>query len=101
MNQRTFKPVYVKAESVPLCLRHSHEMAAVDDARWLVAFLQEAMNAIWASSNSPDDDCRCGLSLCFDLLRDKLAIITGELPFPMVTPCDNIEEVLWISKLQK
>lgn len=86
---------YVKAESVPLCLRHGYEGAALEHAQWLTVFLRDAVEALCAGIDSPDEICRGGLSLCFDLLRDKLAIASGELPFPDADILNKTDAVLW------
>lgn len=73
----------VRLSSVPRCLRHGVTNCALDDAGELAAFLQNAVDALFAEGDSlPDGGGRRGLSLCFDLLRDKIAIASGELNFP-------------------
>lgn len=80
---------YMKYDSIPRCLRHSYEGAALESAECLVSFLQDAIDGILQSSTSVES--QSGLNLCFDLLRDKLAIASGNLPFPLVSDY-NIEK---------
>ena len=85
---------YVRPDSVPMCLRHGIETSAVYDAQNLAAFLQAATESILKDdSNFNGDSVVMGLDLCFDLLRDKLTIASGELPFPLT--CDDAKAVLW------
>lgn len=75
----------VRLSSVPRCLRHGVANSPLDDAGALAAFLQKAVAALLAEGSSlPDDGSVFGLELCFYLLRDKIAIAAGELPFPTI-----------------
>ena len=42
-NNRRNKPVTVKPSSVPLCLRHGVPDTPIEDAQYLAAFLQHAV----------------------------------------------------------
>lgn len=95
MSKRRNAVQYVKAESVPLCLRHSCSQPAVEQAQWLAVFLQEAVEGLLSGGTVLSDECRLGLGLTFDLLRDKLAIASGALPFPMTQPFGEADKVLW------
>lgn len=73
----------VRLSSVPRCLRHVSPGRALEEAGALAAFLQKAVAALLAEGDSlPDDGSAYGLELCFDLLRDKISIASGELNFP-------------------
>ena len=74
----------VRLSSVPRCLRHLGRRAPLDDASRLAAFLRlSAADMLDPLGNGqPDEDALMGFLLCFDLLRDKLDIASGELPFP-------------------
>lgn len=65
----------VRLSSVPRCLRHGSPRIALEEAGALAALLVEG-------SSLPDDGSVYGLELCFDLLRDKIAIANDELNFP-------------------
>lgn len=77
-------PASVRLSSVPRCLRHFHPNNALEEAEHLAAFLQNVVGSLLIEGGGlPDNDgSDIGLSLCFDLLRDKIAIASGELPFP-------------------
>lgn len=74
----------VRMSSVPRCLRSTYRANQLDDAGNLAAFLSLACGAILESGNtlSADASEALGLSLAFDLLRDKIDIAAGELAFP-------------------
>lgn len=73
----------VRLSSVPRCLRHGSPRIALEEAGALAAFLQKAVAALLVEGSSlPDDGSVYGLELCFDLLRDKIAIANDELNFP-------------------
>lgn len=81
-------PRYVKADSVPRCLRHSFEDEALYEAKSIAAFLREAATAVLkqeASEGTSNNiyEISHGMELCFKLLQDKLDIMDGTLPFPM------------------
>lgn len=74
---------YVRFDSIPRCLRHLNEDTILHDAQNLTAFLQRATEELY---DSDDDLCNAeirGMSLAFDLLRDKLACLSGDLAFPL------------------
>ena len=75
----------VRLSSVPRCLRHVSPGIALEEAECLAAFLQNVVGSLLIECGGlPDNDgSDMGLSLCFDLLRDKIAIASGELPFPI------------------
>ena len=75
----------VRLSSVPRCLRHFHPNTALDEAECLAAFLQNVVGSLLIEGDGlpVKDGSDMGLSLCFDLLRDKIAIASGELPFPI------------------
>ena len=80
------RPASVRMSSVPRCLRHSYDTAPLEDAGYLAAFLHRACESMAMNSDGlPDDDVAMGLSLTFDLLRDKINIALEVLPFPQ---CD-------------
>lgn len=74
----------VRLSSVPRCLRHSHPNTALEEAECLAAFLQNVVGSLLIEGDGlpVKDGSDMGLSLCFDLLRDKIAIASGELNFP-------------------
>ena len=75
----------VRMSSVPRCLRSTYRANQLDDAGNLAAFLSLACEAILESGNTLSADSASealGLSLAFDLLRDKIDIAAGELAFP-------------------
>ena len=76
----------VRMSSVPRCLRSVYGTANhLKDAGHIAAFLSLACGAILENgcSLSVDSDSETmGLSLAFDLLRDKIDIAAGELAFP-------------------
>ena len=87
------KPMYVKAESLPLSLRHASEDDALLQAECLAQFLQKATSAILANEgNVPDNDCAYGLVLAFSLLRDKLSVVSGWLNMPLASPLSDAPE---------
>ena len=75
----------VRLSSVPRCLRHLGRRAPLDDASRLAAFLRlSAADMLDPLGNGqPDEDALMGFLLCFDLLRDKLDMAAGKLPFPL------------------
>ena len=74
----------VSLSSLPRSLRHFHPNNALEDAEYLAAFLQNVVGSLLMDGGAllDNDGSIFGLGLCFDLLRDKLAIASGELPFP-------------------
>lgn len=85
----------VRQDSLPQCLRHISPGCALNDADALAAFLQSATTALLADEVCATDQDIYGLQLCFDLLRDKIAIGTGERPFPL---CGNAKDT-WLPPL--
>ena len=82
----TKRPTSVRMSSVPRCLRHTYDKAPLEEAGYLTAFLHRACESMARNSDGlPDDDVAMGLSLTFDLLRDKIDIALEALPFPQ---CD-------------
>lgn len=74
----------VRLSSVPRCLRHVSPGIALEEAGAIATFLQGVTTAMHHEEGvMPSADYGWGLSLCFDLLRDKIAIASGELPFPI------------------
>lgn len=72
----------VRLSSVPRCLRHVSPGIALEEAGAIATFLQGVTTTRHEDGFLPSADYSWGLSLCFDLLRDKIAIASGELPFP-------------------
>lgn len=95
MDARLDNTPKVRAESVPLCLRHGYEGAALSDAKDLVDFIQESIENMFISESSPSSGFKMGLGLCFYLLRDKLAIASGELSFSDADILNKTNAVLW------
>lgn len=72
----------VRLSSVPRCLRHVSPGIALEEAGALAVFLQGVTTTRHEDGFLPSADYSWGLSLCFDLLRDKISIASGELNFP-------------------
>lgn len=72
----------VRLSSVPRCLRHVSPGIALEEAGAIATFLQGVTTTRHEDGFLPSADYSWGLSLCFDLLRDKIAIASGELNFP-------------------
>lgn len=72
----------VRLSSVPRCLRHVSPGIALEEAGALAVFLQGITTTRHEDGFLPSADYSWGLSLCFDLLRDKISIASGELNFP-------------------
>lgn len=87
------RPRPVAPASVPSCLRHDSAEGVLEDARNLAAFLEEAMDGMFASDFCPSNGSRMGMSLTFSLLQDKLNIALGNLAFPLVE--HGADAVLW------
>lgn len=88
-NNRRNKVVYVKPSSVPQCLRHPHSSTALKEAQALAAFLNDAMAGIIEGASEPSKNCDYGMTLCFNLLQDRLAIASGKLAFPLIATTDE------------
>ena len=86
---RRTKPIEVKPSSVPACLRHGFSEAPMLDAQCLAAFLQHAVENLNSGDFQPSSDAMAGLSLCFELLKDKLAIAAGDREWPQVAISDD------------
>ena len=63
----------VRLSSVPRCLRHVSPGIALEEAGALAVFLQGITTTRHEDGFLPSADYSWGLSLCFDLLRDKIA----------------------------
>lgn len=74
---------HVDMNSVPHCLRHWRNDNILEDAKHLAAFLQRAVEDMASSDSKIGQDDILGFSLAFNLLRDKIDIASGELPFPL------------------
>lgn len=88
----------VRLSSVPRCLRHFHPNNALEEAEYLAAFLQNVVGSLLIEGDGlpVKDGSDMGLSLCFDLLRDKIAIASGEMAFPLCGPShDHNLPPLW------
>lgn len=95
-NNRRNKPVTVKPSSVPLCLRHGVPDTPIEDAQYLAAFLQHAVENLTNGDFLPSANTMAGMSLCFDLLRDKLSIAAGDREWPCAAVSDDSTEyALW------
>lgn len=75
---------YVKPGSVPQCLRHTMPCVPLEEAAWIAEFLGAACEALLTSDESVNAEAAAGFRLCNSLLLDKIAIASGELPFPLV-----------------
>ena len=78
---------YVKPGSVPQCLRHTMPCVPLEEAAWIAALL--------TSDESVNAEAAAGFRLCNSLLLDKIAIASGELPFPLVDMFNKTDDVLW------
>lgn len=90
MNADTGNPApEVHVQSLPWSLRHCGHHNALEDARALAAFLNEATTTERIDGMAPDDtnlgNWREVLGLCFRLLVDKLDIAAGIYKFPTLT----------------
>lgn len=47
------------------------------------------MAGIIEGASEPSKNCDYGMTLCFSLLQDKLAIASGELAFPLIATTDE------------
>lgn len=70
------------ADSLPLCLRHYNQWETLEQAGFLAEFLQAAAENTFRGGLCPSESELRGMSLCFDLLRDKLSIANDELDWP-------------------
>lgn len=92
MSQNT-KPYRVAVKSLPLSMRHADEDDALLQAEYLAQFLQEATCALLKDKECPpSEDCAYGLELTFNLLRDKLSVVSGWLKMPLASPLSDAPE---------
>ncbi len=85
---------YVKPGSVPQCLRHTMPCVPLEEAAWIAEFLGAACEALLTSDESVNAEAAAGFRLCNSLLLDKIAIASGELPFPLVDMFNKTDDVL-------
>lgn len=91
------KPITVKAESLPLSMRHYSDDDALLQAECLAQLLQAATSALLKDGRGLlDGDCAYGLELVFSLLRDKLSVVSGCLKMPLASRLDDAPE--WTPK---
>ena len=97
MSQSNTPPAtpYVKPGSVPQCLRHTMPCVPLEEAAWIAEFLGAACEALLTSDESVNAEAAAGFRLCNSLLLDKIAIASGELPFPLVDMFNKTDDVLW------
>ena len=74
--------------SLPLCLRHTYLDDCVDDALNLLSFLRDVTLAQQGGDPLSDSALR-GQEIVFNLLQDKLEIITGRYRFPLSGDADS------------
>lgn len=76
---------YARSSSIPRSLRHIAPHSALEDAAHLASFLRNVVDDMLSREvgELPSDNSALGLSLCFDLLLDKINIAGGELSFPL------------------
>lgn len=75
--------VRCNSDSLPICLRHNNKWEALEHAEFLAEFLQSTTEVLFSGDLCPTENDVRGLSLCFDLLRDKLRIANDELDWPV------------------
>lgn len=92
MSNQNNKSVRVKADSLPLSMRHHSDDDALLQAECLIKFLQEATNAILSGEYAFDGDCAYGLDLVFYLLRDKLDVVSGVSKIPFTSRLSDAPE---------
>ena len=85
---------YVKPGSVPQCLRHTMPCVPLEEAAWIAEFLGAACEALLTSDDPVNAEAAAGFRLCNSLLLDKIAIASGELPFPLVDMFNKTDDVL-------
>lgn len=68
---------------LPYSLRHRNRFEALEHAGFLAEFLQITTEALLSGDLCPSKNEVQGLSICFDLLRDKLRIANDELEWPL------------------
>lgn len=87
-----------RSSSIPRSLRHVSPNSALEDAAHLANFLRNVVGDMFAQDGNglPSDESNMGLSLCFDLLLDKIVIAGGELSFPLAgLPHEHDLPPLW------
>ena len=67
----------------------------LEEAAWIAEFLGAACEALLTSDESVNAEAAAGFRLCNSLLLDKIAIASGELPFPLVDMFNKTDDVLW------
>jgi hypothetical protein len=76
--------------------RHEQTHYSDDDAlvqvKCLIAFLQKTTSAILSGEDAFDGDCAYGLDLVFDLLRDKLDVVSGVSKIPFTSTLSDAPE---------
>ena len=73
----------VQASLLPRCLRHHAPAEAAGQAAALAAFLRNSLLDCWREGSDMGEQEQHGFLLCFDLLRDKLDMAAGKLPYAM------------------
>lgn len=86
------KALRVKAESLPLSMRHYSDDDALVQAECLIMFLQKATSVILRGEDAFDGDCAYGLDLVFNLLRDKLDVVSGVSKVPYTSRLSDAPE---------
>jgi hypothetical protein len=76
----------VDMESLPLSLRHFGKADALHDAKNLVDFLRQTVDAEYCaeSTTAYPAEAWAGMALVLNLLQDKIAIASDEYKFPMI-----------------
>lgn len=83
-NEPDSSPKGQDRQSLPLCLRHSTPQCAAEDALRLVYLLDDiSLYRLGDPEISIDRQSEEGLRLVYSLLKDKLAIASGEYLFPL------------------
>ena len=80
----------VSPRSLPSSLTHFSRSDALESARALARFLQDATEAM-ALSDALNKRTAYGLFQCFELLNDKLDIASGAYQFPLAGKSDDPE----------
>ncbi len=80
----------VSPQSLPTSLTFFSKVDALEEARALAKFLQDASEAM-AVSGALDSRNSSGLRQCFALLRDQLDIVAGAYRFPLAGSAEDPE----------
>lgn len=80
----------VSPKSLPSSLTHFSRSDALESARALARFLQDATEAM-AHSDALNKRTAYGMFQCFELLNDKLDIASGAYQFPLAGKFDDPE----------